>query len=251
MHLTGPIQLVAAVVGILVYPYLVFHDIHTRMLEALSIFPVIEPICSAIHAVLTKTGSKRSSYVADHIRFARFLWVLPFFALRFGMAPFEMKAILEGLLSNDATFHTTPKEGDSRKATNTSASVSSKLKRHWVDDVVATLSIFISLHQFGYIMIYDRHFERYSVFNWCVGILNVLICFGMAGVSMSFLMAKGRYFRWNVSPSVSCLSRRICYIGMIALCFLNNSMMCIMHVVSGPLQAIRNCKKMVLILFFL
>ena len=236
MHLTGPIQLVAAVVGILVYPYLVFHDIHTRMLEAMSIFPVIEPVCSALHAVLTKTASRRCSYVSDHIRFTRILWILPYFALRFGMAPFELKAILEGLLSDDATFHTTPKEGDSRKSLAAPAKVTSKLKLHWVDDAVATLALFIGLHQFAYIMIYDRHFERDGLFNWCVEILNVLICLGMAAVSLSSLMAKGQYFRWKLSSSSSCFSRRMCYIAIITLCFLNGTMVCFMHVVSHLLH---------------
>ena len=217
----------------MVYPYLVFHDIQTRMLEATSIFPVLEPICSALHAVLTKTASNRCAYASDHIRLTRILWIFPYFALRFGMAPFELKAILEGLCSNDATFHTTPKEGDSRKVATAPVKSRSKINLHWANDAVATLALIISLHQLGYIMIFDRHFEKVTMFHWSVGILNILISLGMAAVSTSFLMAKGRYFRWNFSTtSVSCFSRRLCYIIVIALCFFNGAMVCFMHAVS-------------------
>ncbi|KAL3920396.1 MAG: hypothetical protein SGILL_003284, partial [Bacillariaceae sp.] len=225
MHFTGPIQIVAAVTGILIFPYLVFHDIHTPLIEAVSIFPTIEPICSAIHAILTKATAGNANYSTTRI-----FVLLPYFALRFGMAPFELKAVCEGLFSNDATFHSTPKEGAVSNERRKDANAAAAIKGHWSDDFVAYVGLFVGLHQLIYIMIYDVHFERSTWFEFGIRILNLLVCVGMTVVSAWFLFLKHR-IKWAKSDHKlqRLFSSRTIYPLTVAVCFFYVSSMCIFH----------------------
>jgi cellulose synthase/poly-beta-1,6-N-acetylglucosamine synthase-like glycosyltransferase len=174
VHFTSAMQLFAATAGILLYPWIVIHQIQTPLMEAVSIFPVIEPICAAIHAILTKAPSHRFDYQSLHSRISRILVILPYFALRFGMVPFEIKAICEGLCSNDATFHTTPKLGGSDDGSHTATTYAVKAtgttnkpaihSSRW-NDVAALFGLLVGLHQFSYVMMLDRHFEHNTFFD--------------------------------------------------------------------------------------
>jgi cellulose synthase/poly-beta-1,6-N-acetylglucosamine synthase-like glycosyltransferase len=226
MHFTGPIQIIAAITGILIFPYLVFHGIHTPLIETISIFPTIEPVCSALHAILTKATVGNANYSTTRI-----FILLPYFALRFGMAPFEFKAVCEGLFSNDATFHSTPKDGAKPAAGDTTQKAA--IKGHWSDDFVAYCGLFVGLHQFLYIMAYDRRFERSTPFEFGIRLINVLVCTGMVTVSGSFLVLKHNLFLFRFDKRINhILSKRTLYPLIVAVCFLHGAWMCMFHVVS-------------------
>ena len=248
-HFTGPIQLVAAAVGILIYPHLVFHGIHTRWLEALSSFPLLEPLSSALHAIFTKTPASASDYAAGHTRASRLCMILPYFALRFGMAPFEAKAVCEGLFSNDATFHSTPKDGTFDTSTKgysfqkkhsapQVSSNTSKIKRHWSDDMVAYAALVVALHQLLYILIFDIHTlgDNSRYFDVGVRILNVLICVGLLAVAGSFLLAKHLEVRAKLCQLLSRTvpSPRKLYPLVLAFICLDGIYVCLLH--SGVLM---------------
>lgn len=248
-HFTGPLQLMLATLCILVYPHLVFHGIHTRWLEAMSIFPMMEPLCSAFYAIFTKAPSTSSDYAADHTRISRLSIVLPYFALRFGMAPFEFKAVCEGLISNDATFNSTPKNGCCGVTANSGSTtcsqnqvsppiaqkepLDSKIKRHWSDDVAAYGALWIALHQLVYVMmVLSQKTPDQSVFFYeGVRVLNVLICAGLVTVATSFLLSKHLNLQPKIDHTVCNImpSRRKFIPAMLTLCLLNGTYMCVEH----------------------
>ena len=245
MHFTGPVQLVAATIGILVYPHLVFHAIHTPLIEGIAAVPVLEPILSTLHAIFTKTPSTNSDFNVFYTRCSRIIMMLPYLSLRFGMAPFELKAVFEGFFSDDATFHTTPKEGSSSptsRRTKTVAISPMKVKSlNWSDDMVAYGALSIGFHQFLYVAMYDIYADTDTTFDLCARSLNILICVGLVIVSGSFLYSKHEHLREKLmcrafSTPVALhrkLSRaRVLYFGYFICCLLSGVSMCFMHVVS-------------------
>lgn len=206
IHLSGPFQLVCAMTALLVYPYLVFHHIDSFIVKAMSASAIIEPLLAAVHAINAKVPGSNLHYSTWWSKLARCLIILPYFALRFGMVLFELKAILEGLFSDDATFLITPKEGPKvtklpdHRNHHTIKKSTNKVQKKWVDDVIACMGMVLGLHQLVYVFVFDLHFPTVTMCDVVVRLLNLLICVGLFCVSLSFLMAKHKPYidRWLV-----------------------------------------------------
>jgi len=190
MHLTGPTQLIFKITCLITYPYLVIHGIDFYILKVISCAAIVEPVVAAVHAIFSKVPGSNQSYSTYWSRMARLLIILPYFALRFGMVLFEVKAILEGFFSDDATFLTTPKEGSPAEANVSQKKIPSKVKRNWVDDLTAVLGLCLSLHQAIYIFFIDMQFPLDSFSYLFIRAMNLMVCMGLFSVNAAFLAAK-------------------------------------------------------------
>jgi hypothetical protein len=188
MHLSGPLQLVAAVTALLSCPYLVINGVDSILVKVVSIFALIEPSVAALHAIVSKVPGENGHYKHWSSKVARTLTIFPHFALRCGMAPFEAKAAVEGLFSNDATFHTTPKEGSNSTVSN--ATKAKKLARATGDDIAATVGLSLAILQFVNMFDLDLRTLHFLTFGFAVFALNILMCIGLFIVALTFLIAK-------------------------------------------------------------
>jgi len=190
MHLTSPLQLVFKITCLITYPYLVFHGIDSYIVKTISCAAIVEPVVSAAHAIISKVPGENQSYSTWWSRMMRFLFILPYFALCFGMVLFKVKSILKGILSDDATFLVTPKEGEQGKVKVSQEKLSTKVKRNWLDDFTACLGICLGLHQAIYIFFVDSQFRLDSYSYVFVRMMNLMICIGLFWVNGAFLAAK-------------------------------------------------------------
>jgi hypothetical protein len=188
MHLSGPLQLIAAVTALLSCPYLVFNGLNSILVKVVSIFALIEPSVAAIHAIVSKVPGENGHYKHWSSKVARTLTIFPHFALRCGMAPFEAKAAIEGLFSNDATFHTTPKEGSNSSVSN--GTKAKKLARATGDEIAAIVGLSLAVLQFVNMSDLDFNTLNFLTFDFAVFALNVLMCIGLFIVPLTFLIAK-------------------------------------------------------------
>lgn len=191
MHLAGPIQLIFKVLCLVTYPYLVFHRIDSYSIKLISCAAALEPILAAVHTVFAKVPCSNGSYSAWSSRVLRLLVIPPYFALRFGMALFEARAIAEGFFSDDATFLTTPKEGMTTTGSKVSQeTMTKKIQRSLVDDLTAWCGLALALHQTIYVFLIDSQFTLDSYSYVFVRLMNLMICMGLFWVNAGFLLAK-------------------------------------------------------------
>ncbi|GAX17621.1 hypothetical protein FisN_18Lu294 [Fistulifera solaris] len=188
MHLSGPLQLIAAVTALLSCPYLVFNGVDSILVKVVSIFALIEPFVAALHAIVSKVPGENGHYKHWSSKVARTLTIFPHVALRCGMAPFEAKAAVEGVFSNDATFHTTPKEGSD--SSNSNATKAKKLARATGDDIAATVGLVLAILQFFNMFDLDLRMLHFLTFDFAVFALNILMSIGLFIVPLTFLIAK-------------------------------------------------------------
>ena len=214
MHLSGPFQLVAAMTVMLTYPYLVFHRIDSILVKTVSLFALTEPLVAALHAVISKIPGENGHYKHWYSKVARLATIFPYFALRFGMTPFEAKAIIEGLCSNDATFHTTPKEGNNSSAS--AATRAKKLVRARGDDIAAGLGLSMATLQFIYVFALDYHMLHHSAFDIVVLALNLLMCIGLCCVCSNVLLAKYTSVGWRALRSLANTRHTLLTISLVA-----------------------------------
>jgi hypothetical protein len=236
MHLSGPLQLVAAMTALLAYPYLVFHKIDSFLVKIVSILALTEPVAAAIHAVVSKIPGENGHYTYWHSKVARLLTILPYFALRFGMTPFETKAIFEGFFSDDATFHTTPKEGSN--STVSAVKRAKKVVRTGGDDMAAGVGLFLAIHQFIYVFAFDMHMPCHTVFDVVVRALNLLICIGLFTVSIMFFLAKHPSLGQRAIHSLA--NTRHVFLSVALLAYSVGYMTCFMSSGEVSLSASRN-----------
>jgi hypothetical protein len=192
IHVLAPVQFVVVLLGLLVYPYVATSlEPHTAWLLTWSIvIGSLEPLLESIHAIFFKVSGSNGHYNTLRSRFARLVLIAPYYSLRLGLAVFEGKAVIEGLISNDTTFHTTPKEG-STGTMRKKARASERVNRSGADDLAAWIGIFTVLHQMiFYSFLQGQQLD--TVLHSAVRFWNVVLCTGMFAVSSSFLWQKHR-----------------------------------------------------------
>lgn len=183
-HITGAMQFPATMICIMLYPFLMIHGIDTLFITFFAFVPSIEPLLSAIVTCYAKVpGRGQGEHRSFWDRTCRLHLIAAYFGLKVGMALFETKAIVEGLLSNDATFLTTPKEG----LTKTSSSANS-VKRQSDDDFLAATATLVGMGRILTLI----HFNSYvrSLHGAFTLIMNITIGFSLVWVNMSFMAEK-------------------------------------------------------------
>ncbi|KAJ8605239.1 hypothetical protein CTAYLR_000501 [Chrysophaeum taylorii] len=111
VHLTMNIQYMVALWLILWMPMLAYHKLVIWQVLALSLYPAAVWLFVATTSIVKKP---QHSPEAGRLlsRVARMLYIIPSCALAMGMSVNESVSFIEGLLSTDATFVRTPKDGD-------------------------------------------------------------------------------------------------------------------------------------------
>lgn len=181
VHVLGPLQFVFNATSLILILHLNLTDLLNSWAYKFFILTAAgEGLLTSVLALITKTSASNGHYKSIWSRIARLRFFVPFLTLQLGMTPFETKAVLDGLFSDDATFLTTPKQGSPTKAT-----------RKWTDDIVAYAALVFAAHQmiFEYLnkpfdCIESPALRRYTVFN------QRQLCLGLIIVSTSFLWAK-------------------------------------------------------------
>jgi cellulose synthase/poly-beta-1,6-N-acetylglucosamine synthase-like glycosyltransferase len=188
LHLCGPLQLIMTALVFMVYPYLVYHQIDSLMVKAVSVSAIVEPVASALHALTNKVPGENGYYNLWWSRLLRLTVILPYFALRFGMSAFEVKAVLEGFFSDDATFLTTPKAG--LKNNICERTNARKIKVCPTDDLTAFAGLCLAFHQTIYVFALDGRLHGCGLFDIFIRAMNMIICIGLYWVNSSFLITK-------------------------------------------------------------
>ena len=186
-HMTGPVQCVTSILLFLVFPILQMKNLDTVGTLVMMTAPLIEPILSAALTCFVKVpGRGRGEYRSWTQRSRRLLFIPVHFAIKMGTAFFESKSIVEGLLSNDATFLTTPKQGVSSQLS--SASASNPVKRQPLDDVMAILGLLLGAVRWMCLLHPTSSFE--TTRGMCIAVGHFVIGFSFVFVSTSFLAEK-------------------------------------------------------------
>lgn len=183
-HITGAMQFPSTIICVMLYPFLMVHGIDTVFITVVAFFPSIEPLLSAIVTCYAKVpGRGQGEHHSFWDRTCRLHLITAYFGLKVGMALFETKAIVEGLLSNDATFLTTPKEGLSK--TSSSANT---VKRQSDDDFLAATATLIGIGRIFTLL----HFNSYvrSLHGAFTLVMNITIGFSLVWVNLSFMVEK-------------------------------------------------------------
>ena len=186
IHVLTPIQFVVALVGLVAYPY-VPNLTNPTCFKWLIGLASIGPVLEAVHSIFSKVAGSNGHYSTTESRLSRLIWIIPYYALRLGLSIFETKAVLEGLFSDDATFHTTPKEGSSFES-SLKAKLAQKCCRNSLDDLAAWLGLVLVVHQAISYGILDMHRNDVDmILHTTVYLWNVVLGTGMLGVSVAFL----------------------------------------------------------------
>ena len=198
-HMTSGLQYVTTTMVLIVYPFLVWHEIDGIIVKVLALGPVVEAVMSATVAVYAKVPERDGKYKGIFLRTTRLAVILPSIALRCGMCLFEVKAILEGLFSNDATFLTTPKEKfedsdyfplESKGKSSLSIKSANVPRRSLMDDVAASLGLLLAFHRLLFVVAFEVYFPKNSMFNVTFRLLNLVLCLGLFWVNGGFLVEK-------------------------------------------------------------
>ena len=181
-------QLVLTVLLHVVYPHLKLPAIdHSLLYLWLVRLGSLDALLTPIHGILSKVPSRNGHYESLWSRIGRLRFVIPFYSLRMGMTMFELKAILEGLWSDDATFLTTPKTGSNNS-----------VKRVWLDDLASWIGLVLVCHHIYFYFIVESHPDfdpklRYLMLGWVTTYVVGQFC-----VSVDFLLAKHNKTRSNL-----------------------------------------------------
>jgi hypothetical protein len=188
-HVLGSLNLTFYAMTLILYPHLrAGWILNSCAFKVRFAFKLLDELCTAVHGQLSKVPASNGHYRTMSSRLVRLLLYVPYQGLHLGMVPFELRATLEGLYSNDATFLTTPKEGAPTQPCH-----------KWLDDVVAYTGLLIALHQTVFYMLNDPFAEiesaivRISMRFW-----NMCFVIGLVCVNGVFLWAKHDRFREQV-----------------------------------------------------
>lgn len=226
MHLCGPLQLIMTTLVLVIYPHLVYHQIDSFMVQAVSVSAIVEPVASAFHAIMNKIPGENGNYGSWWSRLLRLHIVLPYFALRFGMSAFEVKAILEGFFSNDATFLTTPKAGSKNNVCERTKA--KKIKICATDDLTAGAGLCLAFHQTIYVFALDGRLPLCTSFDIFIRAMNMVICVGLYWVNLSFLFTK--YYSHVEKFCISLSQRKELLFGVMMVAVINCFMVLIYSV---------------------
>jgi hypothetical protein len=170
----------------------------------------LESVLTAVHAHTSKPAASNEHYSTLWSRVARLRFYVPYCVLQMGMTVFESKAALEGLLSNDATFLTTPKKG-----------APTSVNRYLVDDMAACVGLIIALHQMTFLYLNDP-FAGVTDST----VRNIMwfdsICFstGLISVSTAFLWAKHKQTRESICETIGSSGGPLTGMSLMALVLL-------------------------------
>ena len=184
VHVLGALQLVFGAVCHIIFPHLKAPALmNTPFSRFLTLWTTAEYLMSVVFAQITKAPANNGHYSSVWDRVARLRFLVPSCILQMGMTGFETKAALEGMISDDATFLTTPKAGAPTQA-----------KRTWTDDLVAYLGLALALHQIVFLSCNDPYSDidwavhRYACMFW-----NACFVIGMICVPSAFFWAKYKH----------------------------------------------------------
>jgi len=110
-HMTGSLRVTSGMAVLLMVPVIEHMGLMTPVLIKLSIFPTLPLIINCLLAVYAKVPGSNGHYASFSSRTARMMVIPLYFILSTGMLLYTTRANFEGLISNDATFLTTPKDG--------------------------------------------------------------------------------------------------------------------------------------------
>lgn len=218
-HMSAVVQTVSSMGILLLYPYVLYHGLETNAIRWSMAALTVEPILSFFHTVTAKIPI--GDYTTFHSRLARCLLIIPFMGLRFGMITFEFKAMLEGLMSADVTFLSTPKDGVPHGPTR--ESFHSKIEAFRADDVAACAGLFLGVHHLVYVLVYGiQHQQAITYFQVFVRLANIIIVAGLIGVNGSFLWYKygqtsgwRKYISFRGSPLSVQMGKRRCWFRVV------------------------------------
>lgn len=185
-HITAPLQFSATATIILLYPFLVMHGINSFGAIVVALGPSIEPFVSACVACYAKVDDACGRYRTFGERSVRLGLILPYFALKSGILLFETKSILEGLLSDDATFLTTPKEGKRNAESDRITKSAIQVVRRSNDDFIALAGLILGISRLYFVITYDKH----SPFSGILRPFNCMLAFSFIFVNTHFLIEK-------------------------------------------------------------
>jgi len=180
-HTTGPIVYFLFIAGFISFPYIMMHDIDYYYIRVFAVLPSLEFFAAAIVAIYAKSPSatNRKSQIGFWNRTCRIPIIFVFIALQGGMSCFQVKAVLEGLFSKDATFLATPKKGSSNI-----------VKKQIWDDMTALIGVFLGLHRVFFLLTDDIVRRELAGSHLCFTAINVILCVGFFWVNGGFLMEK-------------------------------------------------------------
>ena len=233
LHLTSSVVYFTSFLSTVLFPILVVHGLDSLFLRTVSLSLTIEPLLATLFSIYTKPSGSNGHYQSFRDRTKRVLLIPPTFALRaYAMIVFEMRAILDGLFSNDATFLTTPKDRADTTMNNketdelgiyrspqTKDSVlplssssptplrksNNSVHRNWVDDICCALGILLGLERMVFVLTYDVYYDVNTVVDVFVRLVNVLQCGALFWANTSFLMEKYPLssIRWSAGGNKS------------------------------------------------
>lgn len=189
-HVNGSLQFPCTALPIFLYPFLVMHGIDGFWVNAAAIVPSIEPFLSATVACYAKASGPHGQYRTLIERTTRLGLILPFFALKSGIMLFEIKATLEGLFSDDATFLTTPKDGVKGNPTHQATKSANQVVRRSTDDLVALAGICFGIHRLLFVLNYEIHFAFSSLFSVTIRVFNAMMALSLLLLNAVFLFEK-------------------------------------------------------------
>ena len=195
-HITGPVQCSTSLLLYIVFPILQMKNLDTFCSLVMMAIPLIEPILSSVLTCLVKVpGRGRGEYRSWMQRSRRLLFVPVHFFIKIGTSLYESKSIVEGLISNDATFLTTPKEGVSSQLS--SASAANPVKRQSIDDIISTLGLLLGAVRWMCLLHPTSTFKTWRGIN--TALWHFIIGFAFLLVNTSFLAEK---YGWRSATSV-------------------------------------------------
>jgi hypothetical protein len=112
-HTLEPMNNAIVTLLAILQPLALFHGLDERTIRVRPYGLFIVPFVQYSLAVFFKVAKNDKDCKSVFDRTKRLMFVVPSLALKNGMALFGLKAALDGLLSDDATFLTTPKVGSS------------------------------------------------------------------------------------------------------------------------------------------
>ena len=190
-HITAAIQYPCIVLAAIVHPLLSHFEIDSSSIRLVTVIPLSVPFIEVILASYGKVSSQKGEYKSFLARTMRLIFVLPYFSLKNGMCLFEAKAVFEGLTSNDATFLTTPKEGESRSQQKCSSPVN-KVKVQFANDALAWFGMFLGSYRLWFVVAHDIIYEHTTFLDIWFHTMNLMICFGLFSVSFAYFLARSK-----------------------------------------------------------
>ena len=216
LHLTGCVSYLTSFIMTVLLPILVVHGLDSMFLRTASLSLTIEPIMSSLFAIYIKPSGSNGHYQSFWDRTKRILFIVPTFGLRgHAMLVFEIRAILDGLFSNDVTFLTTPKDGADTTVDKKNEELdinrspqpkdvilplsssptslrksNNSVHRNWVDDVCCAVGIMLGLERTVFMVTCKVYYDLDTVIAVYILLVNGALCVALFWLNISFLMEK-------------------------------------------------------------